>query len=373
LKLNKKSFFGVLGLLVSTIFLSMHSFAKTVPVVDSKDVHPYALESKKTAKQVVKVVQARPISSLKCLACGGPTYYSQKDPQWSGAVFGGYTFGGTGCVPTSIAMIMGGLPLDWGQELYDVHLYDGGAGGEAIVYAGEKANRAVKPIYSHSQLRELLSSGWAVIALCNPPIAPLGFSHAVVVYGLNGDMTTVLDPLENRVSGLHLVQEIWNARSMDSINMGKAGTSLYGVSGSFGDGGTLLVFRVYNPNGDRHLLTLNSFERDQLVDLGWRDERIAFNLVGGSIPIYRLYNPNDGEHLYTANSFERDALLKVGWHDEGIAFYVLNLGVSKGEGTAVYRMRNPRNSEHMYTINYNEIENATKNLGWEYEGIAFRI
>jgi hypothetical protein len=366
LKLNKKIFFSVLGLLAGMHFLPMHPLAEFIPVVDIKAAF-YALESKKKTTAICA------FSDKPYAICGGPIYYSQKDPRFSDAVFGGYTFGGTGCVPTSIAMVMGKLPLDWAQELYDAHLYNGGAGGNAIVYAGKKANRAVKPIYSHSQLRELLSSGWAVIALCNPPIAPLGFSHAVVVYGLNGDMTTILDPLDGRRSGSLLVQEIWDARSMDPINMGEAGTSLYGVSGSFGDGETLLVFRVYNPNGDRHLLTLNSFERDQLVDLGWHDESVAFNLTGGSIPIYRLYDPNTGEHLYTANSFERDALFEATWHDEGIAFYVLDLGFVTGKGTPVYRMRNPRNGEHMYTTNYNEIENATKNLGWEYEGIAFRI
>jgi hypothetical protein len=220
----------------------------------------------------------------------------------------------------------------------------------------------------------LLSSGWAVIALCNPPISPIGFSHAVVAYELNNDMTNVLDPLANRVSGLHLVQEIWDARSLDPVNMGSEGTSLYGVSGSFSDEGALPVFRVFNPIGDRHLFTTNSHERDDLVSRGWRDETVAFKVLIKGVPIYRVYDESSGEHLYTANSNERDDLVIKGWHDEGIAFYVLSLGTAQGEGTPVYRICNERgNQEHMFTTNYNEVVKATKELGWRDEGIAFRI
>ncbi|MDR1473652.1 MAG: hypothetical protein LBI41_03740, partial [Lactobacillales bacterium] len=327
MKLGKKKIFSLLCVLGLISLLSVQAFADPVPVVDVSDVDSYALEKEKTIRPVIGTVQIKLIGPrLLRGACGGPTYFSQKDPQWSGAVFGGYTFGGTGCVPTSIAMVMGGTPLSWGQELYDAHFYDGGAGGNAIIYAGKKINKVVKPIYSYSKLRELLESGWAVIALCNPPISPAGFTHAVVAYGLHGDMTNVLDPLANRVSGDHLVQEIWDARSLDPANLGNEDASLYGVSGSFSDEGTLPVFRLFNPIGDRHLLTTNSNERDDLAARGWRDETVAFQVLIEGVPIYRMYDRNSGEHLYTANSNERDYLVGKGWDDEGVAFYVLGLG-----------------------------------------------
>ncbi|MDR0614902.1 MAG: hypothetical protein LBF82_02970 [Lactobacillales bacterium] len=374
MKLGKKKIFSLLCVLGLISLFSVQAFADSVPVVDISDDDSYALEKKKTAKPVIGTVQVKPIGPGPRLlrgARGGPTYYSQKDPQWSGAVFGGYTFGGTGCVPTSIAMVMGGTPLEWGQDLYDAHFYDGGAGGNAIIYAGKKVHRTIKPIYSYSKLRELLESGWAVIALCNPPISPAGFTHAVVTYGLHGDMTNVLDPLANRVSGDHLVQEIWDARSLDPANLGDEDTSLYGVSGSFSDEGTLPVFRLFNPIGDRHLLTTNSNERDDLVSRGWRDETVAFQVLTEGVPIYRVYDRNSGEHLYTANSNERDFLVTKGWDDEGVAFYVLGLGFAEGEGIPVYRMRNPRNGEHLYTTNFNEVLKATAEYGWEDEGIAW--
>lgn len=57
-------------------------------------------------------------------------------------------------------------------------------------------------------------------------------------------------------------------------------------------------------------------ERDGLMDLGWKDEGIAF-YSSGSRPIYRMYNPNSGGHILTAAKREHDALTKAGWYCEG--------------------------------------------------------
>lgn len=63
------------------------------------------------------------------------------------------------------------------------------------------------------------------------------------------------------------------------------------------------VFRVYNANNGDHLYTDNRDEYQWLVDLGWKDESIAFNSVeknySQAVPVYRTYNPNSGEHFYT--------------------------------------------------------------------------
>ena len=40
-----------------------------------------------------------------------------------------------------------------------------------------------------------------------------------------------------------------------------------------------------------------------------------------TVTMYRLYNPNSGEHFYTSDTAERDNLINLGWLDEGIAWY----------------------------------------------------
>lgn len=42
-----------------------------------------------------------------------------------------------------------------------------------------------------------------------------------------------------------------------------------------------------------------------------------------ALKIYRAYNANAkaGSHNYTANSWEQKNLVNVGWKDEGIAWY----------------------------------------------------
>lgn len=56
------------------------------------------------------------------------------------------------------------------------------------------------------------------------------------------------------------------------------------------DGAT--VFRMFNPNNGRdHFYTLDTNERDHLKKVGWRYEGISWH-SGGTIPVYRLYNPN---------------------------------------------------------------------------------
>lgn len=59
-----------------------------------------------------------------------------------------------------------------------------------------------------------------------------------------------------------------------------------------------------------------------LVDNGWNFEGIAFH-AGGSVPVYRLYNPNNGDHVFTTSASEKDSLVGLGWSNEEIAFFAI--------------------------------------------------
>lgn len=133
------------------------------------------------------------------------------------------------------------------------------------------------------------------------------------------------------------------------------------------------VFRVYNANNGDHLYTDNRDEYQWLVDLGWKDESIAFNSVeknySQAIPVYRTYNPNSGEHFYTTNIDEYTDVANSGWQKEGIAFYT----VPQKNGYPIYRVFNPNATgpgSHLFTNNKQEATNLIQ-LGWKQEGIAF--
>lgn len=90
------------------------------------------------------------------------------------------------------------------------------------------------------------------------------------------------------------------------------------------------VYRLYNPNAGDHHYTMDVNEYNYLEKVGWRKEGEAFKSVDlGSkekpigIPVYRAYNPNAkaGAHNFTINFNEQKHLIQVGWRDEKIAFY----------------------------------------------------
>ena len=84
------------------------------------------------------------------------------------------------------------------------------------------------------------------------------------------------------------------------------------------------VYRLYNPNAGDHHYTMNEAERDNLVSVGWKYEGVAWR-SGGNVPLYRAYNPNAkaGAHHYTVDTLEIDNLASYGWKKEGIAWYAI--------------------------------------------------
>lgn len=134
------------------------------------------------------------------------------------------------------------------------------------------------------------------------------------------------------------------------------------------NGKTDKLYRVYNKNSGEHLYTASLGEAKHLINLGWKDEGVAWNLPESGTPIYRLYNPNSGEHFYTANQAEYENVAKAGWNKEGIVFHS-----DLNKKTPIYRLFNPNADgagSHHYTVNQAERDNLVK-LGWKNEDIAF--
>ncbi|MBQ9607953.1 MAG: hypothetical protein IJV15_00750 [Lachnospiraceae bacterium] len=129
------------------------------------------------------------------------------------------------------------------------------------------------------------------------------------------------------------------------------------------------MYRLYNPNSGEHFYTANETEKDNLSNLGWKYEGVAWNAPDSSdTPVYRLYNPNAGDHHYTTSKSEKDTLVSLGWKDEGIGWYS-----SDKNGQALYRLYNPNAKaagSHHYTTSADERDNLVS-LGWRDEGIAW--
>ncbi|MBO0455825.1 KxYKxGKxW signal peptide domain-containing protein [Enterococcus hulanensis] len=127
------------------------------------------------------------------------------------------------------------------------------------------------------------------------------------------------------------------------------------------------IFRVYNPNSGEHLHTMNSYEKDYLVRLGWRYEGVSMVVSNTGRQLFRIYNPNSGEHHFTLDNNEINMLKRAGWRYEGVAW------LTPTSGVAMYRVFNPNArgaGSHHYTMNVNERNNLLK-AGWRNEGISW--
>ncbi len=89
-------------------------------------------------------------------------------------------------------------------------------------------------------------------------------------------------------------------------------------------GDKINFLRTFNPNAQLHFFTTREPEYANVLNAGFQDEssgRSVFavlqNVDPGALAIQRLYNPNTGEHYYTLNTFERDNLVSLGWTAEG--------------------------------------------------------
>lgn len=128
------------------------------------------------------------------------------------------------------------------------------------------------------------------------------------------------------------------------------------------------MLRLYNHTSGEHFYTSNIAEHAALIDMGWKDEGIAWIApILSDIPVYRLYNPNSGDHHYTKNKEEYDALVIQGWKGENIGWY----SAPENE-LPLFRLYNPKatSGNHHYTMSeFEQSELITQ--GWKDEGIGW--
>lgn len=145
----------------------------------------------------------------------------------------------------------------------------------------------------------------------------------------------------------------WTAYDLNPVGQGKD---------------TIPMYRLYTEVTGEHFYTGSLAERDNLMEIGWKYEGIAWNApVKSGEPVYRLYNPNANDHHYTMSAQERDDLIDAGWQYEGVAW-----NSAPTDGIPLYRLYNPNaeSGSHHYTGSAQERDDL-KEVGWRYEGIAW--
>lgn len=154
-----------------------------------------------------------------------PIYYSQIDPNWANYWYGGYRFGPTGCVPTSIAMALSSLanamikPIAVADYLFSLGMYNtggAGAGSLSVKYAVEHWGYRSSAIMSYNELVNQLKMNKIVCAAVGKGYFVHGnYTHEIVLYGYNNGKTYVKDPINSSANGWYSIWDIWSQQSMD--------------------------------------------------------------------------------------------------------------------------------------------------------------
>lgn len=139
------------------------------------------------------------------------------------------------------------------------------------------------------------------------------------------------------------------------------------------------VFRFYNKTTGTHLYTMNTEERDAIINTQPNHlyEGVAFKAFETGIPeqtvsVYRFYNTQNGTHFYTANTAERDSVLNLGQYNlEGVAY--LAMSSAAGGLDPLYRFYNSNTGTHFYTASASERAVVAQLVGFIDEGIAYYI
>ena len=151
---------------------------------------------------------------------GKPYYYSQWDSRWAGNRFNSSTIGPSGCVPTSLAMILKGsygmnlTPADVAARMDYYSGWPVGASGKDIIATANSYGHSVEVVTSQSVVEQRLREGYPIIWLEN-----VGIGHAVVSFGNSGGKTEVLDPYNRQFfNGWYDISYLWNRPSADPMD-----------------------------------------------------------------------------------------------------------------------------------------------------------
>lgn len=154
----------------------------------------------------------------------------------------------------------------------------------------------------------------------------------------------------------------------DTVLTGHLGSSTFAINLHVIADGSHAMYRMYNNNSGEHFYTADETERDHLVSVGWKYEKIGWYAPNASeTPVYRMYNKNGGEHHYTMSVEERNNLILNGWNYEGIGWYS-----DDAKTVPLYRQYNPNASanNHNYTSDTKERDHLSA-VGWNDEGVGW--
>lgn len=158
----------------------------------------------------------------------GVSYYCQNDGRWAWNTVGGYPFGGSGCVPTTVTMIVNTIngtnytPYQVGQILHNAGYFNTGSigtGGESWQFVANKFGLSYKNnLNVESAKQELLKGNMIAAAVGGGKFCPWnGVTHEILLFGLDAQgYTTVYDPYTSSRNGRVHISEVFNHPSWDS-------------------------------------------------------------------------------------------------------------------------------------------------------------
>ncbi|MGM9962590.1 MAG: RICIN domain-containing protein [Holdemanella porci] len=158
----------------------------------------------------------------------GVSYFCQNDGRWAWNTVGGYRFGGSGCVPTTVTMIVNTIngtnytPYQVGQILHNAGYFNTGSigtGSESWQFVANKFGLSYKNnLNIESAKQELLKGNMIAAAVGGGKFCPWnGVTHEILLFGLDAQgYTTVYDPYTSSRNGRVHISEVFNHPSWDS-------------------------------------------------------------------------------------------------------------------------------------------------------------
>ena len=158
----------------------------------------------------------------------GVSYYCQNDGRWAWDVVGNYYFGGSGCVPTTVTMIVNTIngtsytPNQVGQILHNAGYFNTssiGTGGDSWQFVANKFGLSYKSnLNVELAKQELLKGNMIAAAVGGGKFCPwYGVTHEILLFGLDAQgYTTVYDPYTSSRNGRVHISEVFNHPSWDS-------------------------------------------------------------------------------------------------------------------------------------------------------------
>uniref|UniRef100_UPI0025E6F78C GBS Bsp-like repeat-containing protein n=1 Tax=uncultured Enterococcus sp. TaxID=167972 RepID=UPI0025E6F78C len=152
-----------------------------------------------------------------------PYYYSQLDPRWKNRRYGMSTLGPSGCVPSSMAMVLKGsyginvTPVDTANRIYSYGGFNQkyfGASGPDLIQGMRSYGRQAVVMNSLADLNNHLAKGYPVIMYVD-----VGIGHAIVAHGYANGKTTIYDPYGQKFyKGQVSTSHLWSVPSQDYID-----------------------------------------------------------------------------------------------------------------------------------------------------------